>query len=405
MLPRFIVVAAALALLLGAVPSAAQAPPANDVCLTCHAEPDMKRSGGTPVTVNPQAFERSVHSPLSCVDCHTDLANTAEFPHPEKLATVDCATCHDEPATQLAASVHTRRPHGNGPPLTCAQCHGPPHEMLPGMEPESPTNKLRVASTCGVCHGDRQPPEGFRGPAVARMFADSIHGQALSRSGLVVAPTCSDCHTSHSVVEKTATESPVFAANVPATCGKCHVGIEREYHVGVHGEALAAGNTKAPQCASCHTAHNITPTQTDDWQLSAVQECGTCHAEALATYRDTFHGQVTNLGFTPVAKCADCHRPHEIFSPTDTRSSVHPQNLQATCGTCHAQASANFVKYQPHANPHDREKLPALYYSARFMNGLLIGVFAFFGLHTTLWFIRERVGPQDEETHPGAAGE
>jgi len=393
---RLIGVAVPLALLLVAAPGRAQSSPTNDVCLTCHGEPDMKRSDGRPVTVDPKRFEHSVHSPLACVDCHADLAKTTDFPHPEKLAKVDCASCHDDQAKQLAASVHTRRPHGNGPPLSCVECHRQPHEILPASDPESATNKLKIEDTCGRCHGDGSAPDGFRGPAVARMFSDSIHGQALTRAGLVVAPTCSDCHTSHAVEEKTSTHSPVFAANVPATCGKCHAGIERDYHAGVHGAALAQGNTQAPQCATCHSAHAITRTESDAWQLGAVQECGTCHAEALATYRDTYHGKVTSLGFSPVAKCADCHRPHQIFKPTDPRSSVHAQNLQATCGACHTHVTPNFVKYQPHANPHNRTKLPALYYSSLFMNALMIGVFGFFGVHTTLWFLRERVGPDDE---------
>lgn len=389
--------AVVLALLAWAAPAAAQSSPTNDVCLTCHGEPDLTRSNGTPVTVNPQAFEHSVHSPLSCTDCHAELATTQDFPHPEKLAPVDCASCHDDPATQLAMSVHTRRPHGNGPALTCMQCHGPPHQILPGSDPESATSKLNIAATCGRCHGDAAAPEGSAGPSVARMFADSIHGQALERAGLIVAPTCSDCHTSHGVVEKTSADSPVFRTNVPATCGKCHAGIERDYHAGVHGAALARGDSQAPQCASCHTAHSISRAEGDQWQLDAVQECGTCHAQALVTYRDTYHGKVTSLGFTPVAKCVDCHRPHQIFKPEDPRSSVHPQNLQATCGTCHDRVNANFVKYQPHANAHDREQLPVLYFSARFMEYLMIGVFAFFGLHTGLWFLRERVGPADHD--------
>jgi hypothetical protein len=188
---------------------------------------------------------------------------------------------------------------------------------------------------------------------------------------------------------------------VAATCGKCHAGVERDYHLGVHGEALALGNKQAPECATCHSAHSITRTESDQWQLSAVKECGTCHAQALATYRDTYHGKVSNLGFTPVAKCVDCHRPHQIFRPSDPRSSVHPQNLQATCGSCHDHVTANFVKYQPHANEHDPVKLPALYYTARFMDVLMIGVFGFFGLHTTLWFLRERVGPDDDTPSEG----
>jgi hypothetical protein len=40
--------------------------------------------------------------------------------------------------------------------------------------------------------------------------------------------------------------------------------------------------------------------------------------------------------------------------------------------------------------------MPALYYASRMMHGLMFGVFAFFGVHTLLWFSRERLGPREE---------
>ena len=60
----------------------------------------------------------------------------------------------------------------------------------------------------------------------------------------------------------------------------------------------------------------------------------------------------------------------------------------ATCQQCHPAATAGFAKYQPHANKHDRAGNAPLYFTARFMETLLLGVFGFFGVHTTLWFRR-----------------
>jgi hypothetical protein len=36
--------------------------------------------------------------------------------------------------------------------------------------------------------------------------------------------------------------------------------------------------------------------------LDIVKECGTCHEDLFRTYRDTYHGQVTSLGFTRTAR-------------------------------------------------------------------------------------------------------
>jgi nitrate/TMAO reductase-like tetraheme cytochrome c subunit len=384
-----------LALLAGSAPLHAQETPTNEDCLSCHSDPSLERANGQPVVVHGDRFAGSAHAPFSCVDCHTDLAVT-EFPHAENLARPDCAMCHDEPAQQYLRSSHARPRAANGvqPGATCADCHGGVHELLARSHPDSLANKLNIAETCARCHGNTGPitlPDG-RSAAVAQSFIDSIHGQALERKGLVVAPTCSDCHNSHAIVPTSSPESPVFHTNVPATCGTCHEGIRHEFAEGVHGTALAAGNAQAPNCASCHNAHGIERTETANWQLHAIEECGTCHTESLATYRDTFHGKVTALGFTPVAKCADCHAPHRIFGQADARSMVAEANLVQTCGQCHPRANANFVKYSPHANKHDKARLPALYYTARFMQALLVFVFAFFGVHTAMWFSRGRAG-------------
>jgi hypothetical protein len=376
--------------LMGGLVSAQPAPPASEDCLACHGEPSNARADGRPIFVEPDTFAQSIHSFLACVDCHTDLAALIDYPHADRLAPVDCAICHDA-ASALATSVHASIPADRGGPATCGDCHGPPHRIRPSAEPDSPTSHLNVAMTCAQCHGDAADP-ARRGPTVASMFADSIHGQALTRTGLVVAPTCTNCHDSHAIVTRQDPASPVFATNVAATCGSCHAGIHLEYSESVHAAELQNG-ASAPHCATCHTAHEIAAPESDQWQLSAVEECGTCHREALATYRDTFHGQVTALGFTPVARCADCHTSHRVLRVTDARSPVSAGNRLVTCQTCHPSATPNFALYEPHANKDDPDRLPVLYYAARLMNGLLIAVFGFFGLHTTLWFLRERTGP------------
>jgi hypothetical protein len=158
---------------------------------------------------------------------------------------------------------------------------------------------------------------------------------------------------------------------------------------------LSQGSAEAPTCADCHSAHSIRRTDTPSFQLGIVQECGTCHNDKIQTYRDTFHGQVTALGFERVAKCADCHGAHDILPKTSPASMIAPANLVQTCSKCHEGANANFVKYDPHADKHHRDRNPALYYSAKAMTILLVSVFAFFGIHTGLWFmrsVRERRG-------------
>ena len=64
------------------------------------------------------------------------------------------------------------------------------------------------------------------------------------------------------------------------------------------------------------------------------------------------------------------------------------RDVIATCQKCHEGATPSFARYDPHADPQNRARNPLLYYTAQFMQMLLVGVFAFFGIHTTLWFGR-----------------
>jgi hypothetical protein len=160
----------------------------------------------------------------------------------------------------------------------------------------------------------------------------------------------------------------------------------------------------APGCNDCHTAHDIQRHDLPNFQLDAIKGCGNCHQDYIETYRDTFHGKVTNLGYTQVATCAACHGAHEMLPASNPLSRVSKANRVKTCQACHANASANFASWDPHASKHVRERNPLYYYTAKFMEVLLFGVFGFFGIHTVFWFyrslrVRLAAGRQHGEKH------
>jgi nitrate/TMAO reductase-like tetraheme cytochrome c subunit len=377
-------------------PVAAQ-PHGNDDCLACHDDDSLKRGNGTPLTVRKTVFDASVHGPLGCVDCHADVA-TAELPHADRLKKVNCAACHADQVADYTRSAHAgARASGSDVAATCVSCHGT-HDIRPKADSQSRTYHLNIAATCSACHGNRQVIEQAHIAIgdVASPFRDSIHGRALSKSGLLVAPTCSDCHGPHDIRKKSDPASRVAMANVPGTCGKCHEGIANQFAGSVHSAVLAGGGD-APACQTCHTAHAIHAADDPAWQLGVVNQCGSCHTDKIKTYRDTFHGQVAKLGFRAVAVCADCHGNHRILPAGDPASPVAPGNLVKTCGKCHVNANASFVKYDPHADKHNRQRDATLYFAASFMRILLWFTFCSFGVHSALWFLkgmRERRRPR-----------
>jgi len=372
--------------------AAAVKPSPNEDCLTCHADKDAKRADGSSIFVAKEKFASSVHGQagLACVDCHASLAS-AELPHADKLPPAQCASCHAEIVSDYGKSVHAeaRRQNGKSFAATCADCHGT-HDIQSSKEATSRTYALNLPGTCARCHGN--PDVIQKGHIaignVAALYEDSIHGRAVLKSGLVTAPNCKTCHGMHDIRRSSDPAARVFRGNVPSTCGSCHQGIARLYEEGIHGTLFRNGDTRTPVCTDCHTAHHIRQADVEAWRLDAVKECGNCHGESGESFRDTYHGQVTNLGFARIATCSDCHRAHDIHPASDARSTVSPAARVATCQKCHPGTNEKFARYDPHPNPKDRARDPLLFYGAIFMKWLLIGVMAFFGLHTVFWFPR-----------------
>jgi cytochrome b subunit of formate dehydrogenase len=87
------------------------------------------------------------------------------------------------------------------------------------------------------------------------------------------------------------------------------------------------------------------------------------------------------------------------LSKENPLSTVHKNNLQETCGKCHANVNASFVTFDPHANPENKQDSPLLYYVHAGMLGLLYGVFGLFSVHTLLWYQRTVVANMRGELH------
>lgn len=370
---------------------------AQDTCLACHSDPTAQDANGHTISVDGQKFAASLHGSLKCTDCHTSIK---DYPHPDQVQPVKCETCHADQASELAGSVHANKAEH-----PCTSCHGDAHSIFPKDDPRSAVYPLNIPKTCGNCHGNPAIAKKHGLPNIYPMYIDSIHGFALSKEGLLVAANCQSCHGSHHILSHTDPASPTYKTNVPKTCGACHAGIASDYMNGIHGKAIAAGNLKAPVCTDCHTAHAILQPTESEFRMQSTPICGSCHTDKLSTYRDTFHSQLGLLGgYVQTARCWDCHGAHEILPTSDPRSPINQANLVKTCGECHAYANASFVQYQPHANPRNRKLNPGLYFIRLFMNVLLIGVLAFFAIHTLLWLIRARYELTKKKAANGANG-
>lgn len=369
----------------------------NDVCMDCHeAKPNLHKakSGASQVDVRiikPGHFTDSVHGKLLCVDCHVSVT---DVPHDEKLPPAQCAACHAKESDAYSHSIHgMSHAMGASSAATCVSCHGNAHEIVPVKQLDSPVFKLNLPQTCATCHSDPKLIAAYRMNAhTADYYKDSIHGQALLKMRLIVAPSCDDCHGVHDIKRNVDQSARTNHANIAKTCGTCHLGIEATYNQSVHGVLLAKGDPRAPVCTDCHSAHQIAEPTGESFKAASDEVCGKCHQDRLAHYRETYHGKAMALGrpniASDVAACYDCHGHHDVFPISDPRSRLSKGHILATCQQCHPGVGPKFTEYQPHADPRDAVHSPSLHLVYLGMTALLIGVFAFFGLHTVLWIVR-----------------
>jgi cytochrome b subunit of formate dehydrogenase len=368
---------------------------ANSDCLDCHIDPSNTRvvnGQKEPLPVFPtNSFALSVHSMLDCTDCHTGVK---ELVHDANLPPPDCSGCHDQEAKDYATSIHgMSHALGASGAANCWDCHGS-HDILPVKDQSSPVFKMNLPQTCAKCHSNPGLAQEYemKYPQAASQYIDSIHGRALLKMGLIVAPSCNDCHGVHNIKRPVDRDSPVNHAHIAETCGKCHYGIERTYLKSVHGQLLARGDARGPVCTDCHSAHEISDPEDGNFKAVSDQRCGKCHADRLKHYSETYHGKAMALGkpnMAPeVAACYDCHGYHDVLPPSDPASHLSQSNILATCQQCHPGATIGFTEYKSHANPLDAKNYPLLHFVFMAMTGLLIGTFAFFGLHTVAWLVR-----------------
>jgi thiosulfate reductase cytochrome b subunit len=327
------------------------------------------------------AVTSTAHEGVACQDCHTNV--TSKRHKAADLAELSgdkiCAQCHRMAARALSGSVHK---DGAG----CQDCHDKGHVVAKnGTATGSTMSPVNQVRTCGGCHN--QPPELVQG------YVDSVHGRGLLISGLNVAPGCSSCHGSHKILPVHDPKARTSHEHSPEMCGECHEGVLRVWKdESAHGAAWKADEPNGPVCTTCHASHAISDPVNAGPRLKFPNQCGDCHGKLYSSYRGGFHGKFTQLGLVAAATCSDCHSPHKNLGVDNPASTIHPDNRAKTCGQCHGEVPAAFLQIDMHNDPTDPNDNAYVYYIYLFMMSLLIGVFAFFGIHDLLWLQRAAVG-------------
>jgi cytochrome b subunit of formate dehydrogenase len=202
-------------------------------------------------------------------------------------------------------------------------------------------------SECLQCHGSAGLKVEREGRDVslyvdAERFSDSVHADL----------DCISCHEDLDGVE----EWPHLTGLERVNCGECHDdedGPIAAFWASTHGQKVRAGDHDAPLCQDCHGEHYILPLDHPDSAISPFnipQMCAQCHAEGteverthdipqdqiVQRYKQSIHGEgLFKQGLVVTAVCTSCHTGHNVLPHTDPRSTIHQDNIRATCLQCH----------------------------------------------------------------------
>ena len=255
-------------------------------CWSCHGTHEILPSSDR------RSHVYHANMPDTCRSCHTNVDLVKKH-----------TALRDKPIAMYESSVHGRAT-GNvlRGAAACQDCHAAvdgdgkqtAHRILSPSDPQSTTFRFNIPGTCGKCHAE-----------ISHQYGESTHGQFAQR-GEQDAPVCTTCHGEHGIVSPRDEASPVNATRVAQeTCAPCH---ESELLNEKYG--LPGGR--------------------------------------LASYIDSYHGLKSRAGDVRVANCASCHGAHRILPSNDPRSSIHQANLQTTCGNCHPGISTGLAQAKIH---------------------------------------------------------
>lgn len=123
---------------------------------------------------------------------------------------------------------------------------------------------------CIECHSSDKMKPAFK--SITEEWRASWHAQNKI--------SCHDCHGGDTKDAAMAMSrqrgfvgTPKYG-EVPDFCGKCHIGILKNYLDSGHGKALKSSE-KGPNCVTCHGSHGIQKASID---IISEQRCSKCHS-------------------------------------------------------------------------------------------------------------------------------
>lgn len=278
--------------------------------------------------------------------------------------------------TLFHSSVHGR--------VKCSECHSGITKI-----PHEENTKVNCLNECHI----KEPTEDkrFSHKNVEAAVMNSVHSKSypfLRNSNSDFFPKCTDCHNNPLFKPIQIFKDITDEGQSPKALARCN---------------LCHKDTKFIKYFYNHVSHRL---HTSKNSKEIVRTCEKCHSKsemlskhklknAIATYRDTFHGKAVEFDYKGSPDCIDCHvkeneSAHSIKSYKDRDSSVYLTERWKTCSkkACHPDAKPTIGGVRMHVVI-NKDLYPYEYYTALGFTFLTIGAYFPLAILLVLELIRE----------------
>lgn len=237
----------------------------------------------------------------------------------------NCMACHAKLMKKYSAPVklYSRDIHGQVG-LICTDCHGgdpsrerrhdrsdPAQAFIGAPSPE------QIPAFCNRCHGDAGYMRGFNPSLPVDQlvkYRTSRHGQLLLEKGDTRAANCVSCHSVHNIHRAKDPGSSVYDKNIPETCAGCHS--DKDY--------MAEYDIPTDQYEEYGASvHGVALLERGDVGAPA---CNDCHGN---------HGAIPVEVADISQVCGMCHVNNERLYRESFHSSIFEELEMPGCETCH----------------------------------------------------------------------
>ncbi len=316
------------------------------VCMSCHSTQDavktFRNREKLSVRIAESHFRDSVHSFLTCTSCHSAVsmeshpsaqyASRQEFVEQISKA---CRGCHSDEQLRVKPIHWQAITRSNAPP--CSECHGSHSVRKTAAWKQSASN----SQYCLTCH-KKDITTSVNGEALSLAIDENILKKSVHRMN-----ECTQCHSDFSkkdhplIRSKNRRELSIALSGV---CRGCHDEKYRQHEGSFHSKLLMEGNRDAPVCTDCHGAHSIGPK--DMAETLSGTPCRKCHENTFEAYKSSVHGRAKMSGNTSAPICSSCHSAHEV------RPALSSRSPRTTCLGCHKDAAMKHQEWLPNSERH-----------------------------------------------------